>query len=84
MSAHPNQHGSWSIKAVLPAICPDLAYGALEGVQDGQMAQQAFLEAVSPDTSAERKAEIEQQLLAYCELDTLAMVRMWEFFRGSA
>lgn len=22
---HPSQHGSWSIKAVLPAVCPDLA-----------------------------------------------------------
>ena len=80
---HPDQHGSWSIKVVLPAVCPDLAYGALDGVQDGQAAQGAFLEAMGPDTTSERKAEIEQQLLAYCELDTLAMVRMWEFFRGS-
>ena len=81
---HPSQHGSWSIKVVLPAICPDLAYDGLDGVQDGRMAQLAFLEAMAADTTAERKAAIEQQLLAYCELDTLAMVRMWEFFRGRA
>jgi len=41
-----------------------------------------FLEAVAPTTTAERKAEIQQQLLAYCQLDTLAMVRIWEFFTG--
>jgi hypothetical protein len=79
---HPSQHGSWSIKAVLPAVCPDLAYGDLEGVQNGMAAQSAFLEAVAPETTPERKAEIERQLLAYCKLDTLAMVRLWEFFCG--
>ncbi len=79
---HPSQHGSWSIKAVLPAVCPDLAYDSLDGVQHGQAAQAAFLEAVSPGTTPERKAEIERQLLAYCKLDTLAMVRLWEFFKG--
>ncbi len=81
---HPDQHGSWSIKVVLPAVCPDLAYGALDGVQDGQAAQGAFLEAMALTTTPERKTEIERQLLAYCELDTLAMVRLWEFFRGKA
>ncbi|MEP4079956.1 DUF2779 domain-containing protein [Haloferula sp.] len=77
---HPDQHGSWSIKAVLPAVCPDLTYCSLDGVQDGQAAQLAFLEAIAPEAAPERKAEIKQQLLAYCELDTLAMVRLWEFF----
>ncbi len=80
---HPDQHASWSIKAVLPTVCPDLAYDNLDGVQDGQAAQQAFLEAMAPQTTAERKSEIEQQLLAYCQLDTLAMVRLWQFFSGT-
>ncbi len=81
---HPDQHGSWSIKAVLPAVCPDLSYEALDGVKDGMAAQGAFLEAMAPETSPERKAEIESQLLEYCKLDTFAMVRLWEFFRGKA
>ncbi|MGD7651618.1 MAG: DUF2779 domain-containing protein [Verrucomicrobiales bacterium] len=80
---HPAQHGSWSIKALLPTICPDLAYGALQGVQHGEAAQQAFIEALAPQTTAGRKAEIKQQLLAYCKLDTLAMVKLWQFFRGT-
>lgn len=77
---HPSQQGSWSIKAVLPAVCPDLNYGDLDGVQDGSMAMEAFLEAISPQTAAARKAEIEQQLLDYCALDTYAMVRLWAAF----
>lgn len=79
---HPSQHGSWSIKAVLPAVAPDLSYEALEGVRHGGMAMEAYLEAIHPDTSPERKAEIEQQLLAYCGLDTFAMVRLWQFLAG--
>jgi hypothetical protein len=48
------------------------------------MAMEAFLEAISPQTSAARKAEIEQQLLAYCALDTYAMVRLWAAFSNSS
>ena len=81
---HPSQQGSWSIKAVLPALCPDLRYDNLDGVQDGGAAQQAYLEAIAPATSAARKAELERQLLAYCRLDTWAMVRLWAAFTGNA
>jgi hypothetical protein len=81
---HPSQQGSWSIKAVLPALCPDLRYGDLQGVQDGGMAMEAFLEALSAQVSIARKKEIEQQLLAYCALDTYAMVRLWAQFSGSS
>jgi hypothetical protein len=79
---HPSQQGSWSIKKVLPAVVPELRYDALDGVQDGGMAMEAFLEGIHPDTSIERKSEIEQQLLAYCKLDTYAMVRLWQVFAG--
>ncbi|MET0983742.1 MAG: DUF2779 domain-containing protein, partial [Telluria sp.] len=79
---HPGQQGSWSIKQVLPAIAPDLRYDRLEGVQDGGAAMHAFLEAIAPATDPARKRQIERQLLDYCHLDTLAMVRLWEFFCG--
>lgn len=80
---HPSQQGSWSIKAVLPALCPDLHYDNLDGVQDGGAAQQAYLEAIAPATSAARRAELERQLLAYCHLDTWAMVRLWGAFTNT-
>lgn len=79
---HWSQQGSWSIKAVLPAAVPELSYEKLEGVQDGGMAMNAFIEAIQPGTSAARRAEIERQLLAYCQLDTFAMVRLWQVFSG--
>jgi hypothetical protein len=79
---HPSQQGSWSIKKVLPAVVPELRYDTLDGVQDGGMAMDAFLEGIHPDTPPERKAQIEQQLLAYCKLDTYAMVRLWQVFSG--
>ena len=77
---HPSQQGSWSIKKVLPAVVPELRYDALDGVQDGGMAMEAFIEAIHPDTSAVRKGQIERQLLDYCQLDTYAMVRLWQVF----
>ena len=80
---HPTQQGSWSIKQVLPAACPDLSYEALEGVRDGNAAQEAFLEAVATNTSSARKAELERQLFEYCGLDTYAMVQLWKFLSGS-
>jgi hypothetical protein len=80
---HPSQHGSWSIKQVLPAVAPDLPYDALDGVQDGGMAMDAYLEAIAPNTPADRKTQIEKQLLDYCGLDTYAMDRLWKFFAGS-
>ena len=79
---HPDQHGSWSIKAVLPTVYHDLGYDSLDGVQHGQAAQAAFLEAMDTGITPERKAEIERQLFAYCKHDTFAMVRLWEFFSG--
>ena len=80
---HPDMRGSFSIKAVLPTVAPDLAYENLEFVQDGGMAQQAWLEAVSDATPEARKTELRQGLLDYCERDTLAMVRLADFLQDS-
>jgi hypothetical protein len=78
---HPDQRGSWSIKAVLPTLAPKLDYHSLE-VQDGQAAQRAWLEATASTTSPDRKLAIIAALEAYCERDTLAMVVMLEQLRG--
>ena len=75
---HPSQQGSWSIKQVLPALCPELSYSNLDGVRNGGMAMLAYREAIASSTAPVRRDEIEQQLLRYCELDTWAMVRIWE------
>jgi len=43
---HPDVLGSWSIKAVLPTIAPDMDYSQLEGIQEGTAASAAYLEAM--------------------------------------
>lgn len=74
---HPDQHGSASIKAVLPALT-DTSYDHLE-IADGGTASLSFVEmAFGEETTDARKAEIREDLLAYCALDTQAMVDILE------
>lgn len=72
---HPDMKGSWSIKEVLPTIAPELDYANLE-VSDGAMAQEAYKEAIDCQTSLERKEEVRNAMLKYCEQDTIAMVKI--------
>jgi hypothetical protein len=78
---HPDMHGSWSIKKVTPAMVPGMDHADLEGINEGMAASNGYLEAVSPDVTDERKAELEDQLLRYCRFDTEAMVALVEFLR---
>jgi hypothetical protein len=80
---HPDMRGSWSIKAVLPTIAPDLAYDNLE-VANGGMAQDAFAEMMQPETLPERRVQLRDALLLYCERDTVAMVRIAHYFESGA
>ncbi len=79
---HPAMHGSWSIKAVLPTIAPDMDYARLGEVREGTAAQLVYFEAISPATTPERREEIRTSLLAYCAFDTLAMVRIARHLEG--
>jgi hypothetical protein len=79
---HPDFGGSFSIKEILPALVPELSYDELE-VNDGQVAS-ALLHRMllrnDPATPAERAAQ-RVNLLAYCKLDTWAMVKLVERLR---
>ncbi len=79
---HPDMHGSWSIKAVLPTVAPDLSYKELDIVSNGAMAEPVFLEMIDEGTLPERSDELREALLRYCKLDTLAMVRLAHFLEG--
>ena len=76
---HPQMRGSWSIKSVIPTIAPELDYATLGEVQEGGQAQGAYLEAIHPNTPPGRRETLQRDLLAYCERDTLAMVRLARF-----
>ncbi|MEO8849405.1 MAG: DUF2779 domain-containing protein [Casimicrobiaceae bacterium] len=79
---HPAMMGSWSLKAVLPTIAPDLDYANLdEAVQTGGDIEATFMEIISAGTTEERKNALESALLTYCNRDTLALVRLAAFFQ---
>jgi hypothetical protein len=73
---HPAMRGSWSIKALLPAVVPGLSYEQLGEVHAGDEAQQAFIEATRAETSAKRREQLKSSLLEYCRFDTHAMVHV--------
>ena len=71
--------GSFSIKSVLPAIFPNdpsLNYHNLEGVHHGGEAMSLFPKIKDMEPEEQQKAR--HNLLKYCELDTYAMVKVWE------
>jgi len=77
--------GSRSIKAVLPAFFPkdpELDYTKLGLIQNGSNAMEAFasLHEKPPDEALRIRAA----LLAYCKLDTLALVKITERLRELA
>ena len=74
--------GSYSIKYVLPALCPgdpELDYHALEGVHNGGEASGTFAD--MPNHTPEEIKVMRNNLLKYCRLDTLAMVKVLEKLR---
>ncbi len=81
---HPDMTGSWSLKAVLPVIAAGIEYGELEGIQEGTAASEGYLEVIDPATPEPRRAELKDQLLRYCKLDSEAMVRLVRFLGNSA
>ena len=71
--------GSFSIKSVLPALFPnndELNYKNLEGVHKGDEASMAYINLSG--MSEDEYQETRRNLLAYCKLDTLAMVRIYQ------
>ena len=79
---HRDMKGSYSIKDVLPTVAPELAHATLGEVQEGGGAQGAYLEAIAPETVEARRDELRRSLRAYCERDTLAMVRVARALSG--
>jgi len=72
----PEMKGSYPIKAVLPSLVPELSYDELE-INEGGLASITY-ESLQTETDMIIIAETREQLLEYCKLDTLAMVRILE------
>jgi predicted RecB family nuclease len=77
--AHPDFRGSYSMKAVGPAVAPEVAYDDLD-IADGGGAAAAFYRIVAdPTLSREARDGLRQSLLEYCERDTLALARVHQW-----
>ena len=77
--------GSFSIKSVLPAIFPadpELNYKNLDQIHNGGEAMSIFPKI--KDMPKEEQETTRKNLLKYCELDTYAMVKIWEELRRVA
>lgn len=76
---HPGFHGSFSLKAVLPALVPGCGYGAL-AIQDGGSAALAY-ERLRLLPAGPEKDRLRADMLAYCARDTKGMVEIYRRLR---
>jgi predicted RecB family nuclease len=74
---HPAFGGSFSLKAVLPALVPKMSYEGME-VPNGQAAGLAWESMINSNASESDRQTKRRALLDYCSQDTLAMVRLLE------
>ena len=83
--SHPGFRGSFSLKSVLPVLVEDMSYESL-AVREGEMATNEIARLLfhGDAMSAAERMAVRQALLAYCALDTLAMVKLLERLRALA
>ncbi|HEX5031299.1 MAG TPA: DUF2779 domain-containing protein [Candidatus Eisenbacteria bacterium] len=74
---HPEFHGSFSIKNVLPVLADGLGYDDL-AIREGSQAALAFISMTDPDVPASDRAQLREGLSAYCKRDTEAMLRLFQ------
>lgn len=71
-----NFYGSASLKKVLPVVAPELSYEALN-IREGLAASASWPALVNGGLSPDEQAGLRSDLLAYCKLDTYAMVEIY-------
>lgn len=74
---HNDFKGKYSIKNVLPVMCPELSYNGLD-VSNGTEAVVEYESIIFEDVPSEVKNSKFEALLEYCKLDTWAMVRIFQ------
>jgi len=80
---HPRFAGSFSIKQVLNPLVPDLTYNDLT-IVDGLVASVEIARLLFVAHLVKDRDQLRQDLLAYCERDTWAMVRLLARLREMA
>jgi hypothetical protein len=72
----PQMGKSASIKDVLPALVPQLSYKTLT-INNGDLANKTYMSMIDGTFDGDEN-ETRNNLLAYCKLDTFAMVEIWK------
>ena len=80
MYYHYAMKGALSIKSVLNSIFPELLYDDLK-IKNGNMASVMF-ESLQTESDIFTIAETRENLLSYCKMDTLAMVKIFEWMEN--
>ncbi len=75
---HHDFKGSSSIKYVLPVLVPEFSYKEMD-IQNGLVASIRWYDAVMGVVDKEQAEKTFESLLKYCCLDTLAMVKIYEY-----
>jgi hypothetical protein len=76
---HPAFAGSFSLKAVLPALMPDMTYAGMV-VAGGQDAGLAWESLIRGGLDRDEHQRVRNALLDYCGQDTLALIKLVERF----
>ena len=79
---HPQFAGSYSLKAVLPALVPEMSYDGM-AVANGQDAGLAWESLLRGTLDEGERLKVTRALLDYCGQDTLALVKLLEKLRES-
>jgi hypothetical protein len=74
---HPDFCGSTSIKKTLPALVSDISYDSLD-ISDGDSASAVFAYIAIGKYTGEEAEKLKENLLEYCKMDTLGMVKLHE------
>jgi predicted RecB family nuclease len=72
---HPEFYGSFSLKKVLPALVPYMAYEGME-VSGGTQVGLVYEIMIKGGLDADELKKLRKALLEYCKQDTLAMVEL--------
>jgi hypothetical protein len=78
----PRFRGSFSLKAVAPALVSGFGYDDLTTIHDGLGATVQFARIAAGDCSTDEEARLRAALRAYCARDTEALVRVHDALRA--
>ena len=72
-----------SLKSVVPVLIPGWGYSGLD-IQEGSAASASYARMIAEDTTQEERVGSREALLAYCRMDTEALVRVLTALRHLA